>query len=225
MAKILEAANIKKSFMNTKGKTLEVLKGIDLSVEEKNIEVIVGASGAGKSTLLYLLSGLDKPDEGSVKIKGTEIYKLNDEKISKFRNYHIGFVFQFHHLLPEFTAAENIAIPQMVKGIPFKKAEKHAIELLDTVGLADRKDHKPAELSGGEQQRVAVARALANDPDIIFADEPSGNLDSKNSEMLHKLIVDLKNKFGLTFLVVTHNPDLMKLGDVVHEIKDGKIFK
>jgi lipoprotein-releasing system ATP-binding protein len=225
MAKILEAANIKKSFMNTKGKTLEVLKGIDLSVEEKNIEVIVGASGAGKSTLLYLLSGLDKPDEGSVKIKGTEIYKLNDEKISKFRNYHIGFVFQFHHLLPEFTAAENIAIPQMVKGIPFKKAEKHAIELLDTVGLADRKDHKPAELSGGEQQRVAVARALANDPDIIFADEPSGNLDSKNSELLHKLIVDLKIKFGLTFLVVTHNPDLMKLGDVVHEIKDGKIFK
>lgn len=225
MAKILEAANIKKSFMNTKGKTLEVLKGIDLNVEENNIEVIIGASGAGKSTLLYLLSGLDKPDEGSVKIKGTEIYKLNDEKISKFRNYHIGFVFQFHHLLPEFTAAENIAIPQMVKGIPFKKAEKHAIELLDTVGLADRKDHKPAELSGGEQQRVAVARALANDPDIIFADEPSGNLDSKNSEMLHKLIVDLKNKFGLTFLVVTHNPDLMKLGDVVHEIKDGKIFK
>jgi lipoprotein-releasing system ATP-binding protein len=225
MAKILEAANIKKSFMNTTGKTLEVLKGIDLSVEEKNIEVIVGASGAGKSTLLYLLSGLDKPDEGSVKIKGTEIYKLNDEKISKFRNYHIGFVFQFHHLLPEFTAAENIAIPQMVKGIPFKKAEKHAIELLDTVGLADRKDHKPAELSGGEQQRVAVARALANDPDIIFADEPSGNLDSKNSELLHKLIVDLKIKFGLTFLVVTHNPDLMKLGDVVHEIKDGKIFK
>jgi len=225
MAKILEATNIKKSFMNTKGKTLEVLKGIDLNVEENNIEVIIGASGAGKSTLLYLLSGLDKPDEGSVKIKGTEIYKLNDEKISKFRNYHIGFVFQFHHLLPEFTAAENIAIPQMVKGIPFKKAEKHAIELLDTVGLADRKDHKPAELSGGEQQRVAVARALANDPDIIFADEPSGNLDSKNSEMLHKLIVDLKNKFGLTFLVVTHNPDLMKLGDVVHEIKDGKIFK
>lgn len=225
MAKILEATNIKKSFMNTKGKTLEVLKGIDLSVEEENIEVIIGASGAGKSTLLYLLSGLDKPDEGSVKIKGTEIYKLNDEKISKFRNNHIGFVFQFHHLLPEFTASENIAIPQMVKGTPFKKAEKRAVELLETVGLADRKDHKPAELSGGEQQRVAVARALANDPDIIFADEPSGNLDSKNSEMLHQLIVDLKNKFGLTFLVVTHNPDLMKLGDIVHEIKDGKIFK
>lgn len=225
MAKILEATNIKKSFMNTKGKTLEVLKGIDLSVEENNIEVIIGASGAGKSTLLYLLSGLDKPDEGSVRIKDTEIYKLNDEKISKFRNNHIGFVFQFHHLLPEFTASENIAIPQMVKGTPFKKAEKRAVELLATVGLADRKDHKPAELSGGEQQRVAVARALANDPDIIFADEPSGNLDSKNSEMLHQLIVDLKNKFGLTFLVVTHNPDLMKLGDVVHEIKDGKIFK
>lgn len=225
MAKILEAVNIKKAFKNTKGKTLEVLKGIDLSVDEKNIEVIVGASGAGKSTLLYLLSGLDKPDEGVVKIKETEIFNLNDEKISKFRNDHIGFVFQFHHLLPEFTASENIAIPQMVKGISLKKAEKRAVELLDTVGLADRKDHKPAELSGGEQQRVAVARALANDPDIIFADEPSGNLDSKNSEMLHQLIVDLKNKFGLTFLVVTHNPDLMKLGNIVHEIKDGKIFK
>lgn len=188
MGKILEAVNITKSFMNTKGKTLEVLKGIDLSVEENNIEVIIGASGAGKSTLLYLLSGLDKPDQGNVKIKGTDIFKLNDEKISKFRNDHIGFVFQFHHLLPEFTAAENIALPQMVKGISLKKATKKSEELLEAVGLSDRKDHKPAELSGGEQQRVAVARALANDPDIIFADEPSGNLDSKNSESLHQLI-------------------------------------
>lgn len=225
MAKILEAVNITKSFMNTKGKTLEVLKGIDLSVEENNIEVIIGASGAGKSTLLYLLSGLDTPDQGNVKIKGTDIFKLNDEKISKFRNDHIGFVFQFHHLLPEFTAAENIALPQMVKGISLKKAIKKSEELLEAVGLLDRKEHKPAELSGGEQQRVAVARALANDPDIIFADEPSGNLDSKNSEALHKLIVDIKDKFGVTFLIVTHNPDLVKLGDVVHEIKDGKIFK
>lgn len=225
MGKILEAVNITKSFMNTKGKTLEVLKGIDLSVEENNIEVIIGASGAGKSTLLYLLSGLDKPDQGNVKIKGTDIFKLNDEKISKFRNDHIGFVFQFHHLLPEFTAAENIALPQMVKGISLKKATKKSEELLEAVGLSDRKDHKPAELSGGEQQRVAVARALANDPDIIFADEPSGNLDSKNSESLHQLIVDIKDKFGVTFLIVTHNPDLVKLGNVVHEIKDGKIFK
>jgi len=225
MGKILEAVNITKSFMNTKGKTLEVLKGIDLSVEENNIEVIIGASGAGKSTLLYLLSGLDKPDQGNVKIKGTDILKLNDEKISKFRNDHIGFVFQFHHLLPEFTAAENIALPQMVKGISLKKATKKSEELLEAVGLSDRKDHKPAELSGGEQQRVAVARALANDPDIIFADEPSGNLDSKNSESLHQLIVDIKDKFGVTFLIVTHNPELVKLGNVVHEIKDGKIFK
>ncbi|KUG26369.1 lipoprotein releasing system atp-binding protein lold [hydrocarbon metagenome] len=225
MAKILEAVNITKSFMNTKGKTLEVLKGIDLSVEENNIEVIIGASGAGKSTLLYLLSGLDKPDQGNVKIKETDIFKLNDEKISKFRNDHIGFVFQFHHLLPEFTAAENIALPQMVKGISLKKATKKSEELLEAVGLLERKEHKPAELSGGEQQRVAVARALANDPDIIFADEPSGNLDSKNSEALHKLIVDIKDKFGVTFVIVTHNPDLVKLGDVVHEIKDGKIFK
>jgi lipoprotein-releasing system ATP-binding protein len=225
MSIILEAINIKKSFVNTKGKTLEVLKGIDVKVEEKNIEVIIGASGAGKSTLLYLLSGLDKPDEGIVKIKQTDILKLSDEKISKFRNDHIGFIFQFHHLLPEFTAAENIAIPQMVKGISRSKSLKRAEELLDTIGLADRKEHKPAELSGGEQQRVAVARALANDPDIIFADEPSGNLDSKNSDMLHQLIVDIRDKFGITFLIVTHNPELVKLGDVIHEIKDGKIFK
>lgn len=225
MSIILDAVNIKKSFVNTKGKTLEVLKGIDVTVEEKNIEVIIGASGAGKSTLLYLLSGLDKPDEGIVKIKQTDILKLSDEKISKFRNAHIGFIFQFHHLLPEFTAAENIAIPQMVKGISRSKSLKRAEELLDTIGLADRKEHKPAELSGGEQQRVAVARALANDPDIIFADEPSGNLDSKNSDMLHQLIVDIRDKFGITFLIVTHNPELVKLGDVIHEIKDGKIFK
>ncbi|WKZ70722.1 MAG: ABC transporter ATP-binding protein [Melioribacteraceae bacterium] len=225
MSIILDAVNIKKSFVNTKGKTLEVLKGIDVTVEEKNIEVIIGASGAGKSTLLYLLSGLDKPDEGIVKIKQTDILKLSDEKISKFRNDHIGFIFQFHHLLPEFTAAENIAIPQMVKGISRSKSLKRAEELLDTIGLADRKEHKPAELSGGEQQRVAVARALANDPDIIFADEPSGNLDSKNSDMLHQLIVDIRDKFGITFLIVTHNPELVKLGDVIHEIKDGKIFK
>lgn len=225
MSIILEAVNIKKSFVNTKGKTLEVLKGIDVTVEEKNIEVIIGASGAGKSTLLYLLSGLDKPDEGIVKIKQTDILKLIDEKISRFRNDHIGFIFQFHHLLPEFTAAENIAIPQMVKGISKSKSLKRAEELLDTIGLADRKEHKPAELSGGEQQRVAVARALANDPDIIFADEPSGNLDSKNSDMLHQLIVDIRDKFGITFLIVTHNPELVKLGDVIHEIKDGKIFK
>lgn len=222
---ILEAKNITKTFKNTKEQKLEVLKGIDLNVEKKNIEVIIGASGAGKSTLLYLLSGLDKPDEGTVKINDTEILKLSDEKISRFRNKHIGFVFQFHHLLPEFTALENVAIPQMVNGTSLKKASKRAIELLDRVGIADRKEHKPAELSGGEQQRVAVARALANDPDIIFADEPSGNLDSKNSDILHQLIVDLRDEFDQTFLIVTHNPELVKLGDVVHEIKDGKIVK
>ncbi len=222
---ILEAKNITKSFKNTKDQTLQVLKGIDLQVDKKNIEVIIGESGAGKSTLLYLLSGLDKPDEGNVKINDTEILKLSDEKISKFRNNHIGFVFQFHHLLPEFTALENIAIPQMVNGTSLKKASVKAEELLDRVGVLERKDHKPAELSGGEQQRVAVARALANDPDIIFADEPSGNLDSKNSENLHQLIVDLRDQFDQTFLIVTHNPELVKLGDVVHEIKDGKIVK
>lgn len=222
---ILEAKNITKTFRNTKEQTLQVLKGIDLTVEKKNIEVIIGASGAGKSTLLYLLSGLDKPDEGTVKLNGTEILKLSDEKISKFRNKHIGFVFQFHHLLPEFTALENVSIPQMVNGTSLKKASIRAEELLERVGVAERKDHKPAELSGGEQQRIAVARALANNPDIIFADEPSGNLDSKNSEILHQLIVDLRDELNQTFLIVSHNPELVKLGDVVHEIKDGKIVK
>ena len=221
---ILEGRDITKSFYKTKEKKLEILKNVSLEVEENKITVIIGASGAGKSTLLHILSGLDLPDTGEVNIKGTNIFKLGDDKLSQFRNRNIGFVFQFHHLLPEFDAAENVSIPLMINGIPQKKAAARAEELLELVGLQDRFHHKPSELSGGEQQRLAIARALANSPSIIFADEPTGNLDSKNSEVIHNLFVDLKNKLGLTFLVVSHNPELIKLGERVFEMKDGSIF-
>ena len=178
-----------------------------------------------KSTLLHILSGLDTPDSGSVEIKNTDIFKLKDDDIARFRNNHIGFIFQFHHLLPEFTALENTAIPLMINGMSLSKASVKAAELLETVGLKERVGHKPAELSGGEQQRVAVARALANSPQIIFADEPTGNLDSYNSEILNKLFIELRDKQKQTFLIVTHNPELVKLADIVWEMKDGKIFK
>ena len=220
---ILKAENLVKTYQNNQKLKLEVLKSISLEIEEKKISVIVGASGAGKSTLLHLLSGLDRPDGGSVYYEDQDIFKLSDDKLTKFRNKNIGFVFQFHHLLPEFTAVENAAIPQMIHGIALEKATKNAMELLDSVGLSDRAHHKPAELSGGEQQRVAVARALANDPAIIFADEPTGNLDSANSETIHQIIVNLRDKLGKTFVIVTHNPELVKLADTVFEIKDGKI--
>lgn len=220
---ILEAKEIYKSFYKTKDEKLNILKGVSLNVERGKISIIVGASGAGKSTLLHILSGLDNADSGEVKLNGINIFGLNDEKLSLFRNQHIGFVFQFHHLLPEFSAAENIAIPLMINGISKPKALERSAELLALVGLSDRSDHKPAELSGGEQQRIAVARALANNPDIIFADEPTGNLDSANSEVLHNLFSELKTKLGLTFLVVTHNPQLVDLGDKIFEMKDGII--
>jgi lipoprotein-releasing system ATP-binding protein len=220
---ILEAKDIFKSFYKTKEQKLNILKGVSLQVERGKVAIIVGASGAGKSTLLHILSGLDNADSGEVKLNGINISNLSDEKLSSLRNRKIGFVFQFHHLLPEFVAAENIAIPLMINGEPKQKALKRAEELLELVGLSDRSNHKPSELSGGEQQRVAVARALANNPDIIFADEPTGNLDSANSELLHKLFVELKEKLGITFLVVTHNPQLVNLGDKVFEMKDGLI--
>ncbi len=220
---ILEAKDIFKSFYKTKEQKLNILKGVSLQVVRGKISIIVGASGAGKSTLLHILSGLDNADSGEVKLNGTDISNLSDEKLSSLRNQKIGFVFQFHHLLPEFVAAENIAIPLMINGEPKQKALQRAEELLELVGLSDRANHKPSELSGGEQQRVAVARALANNPDIIFADEPTGNLDSANSELLHKLFVELKEKLGITFLVVTHNPQLVNLGDKVFEMKDGVI--
>ncbi len=220
---ILKAENLVKTYQNNQKLKLEVLKSVSLEIEEKKISVIVGASGAGKSTLLHLLGGLDRPDSGSVYFEDHDIFKLSDDKLTKFRNKNIGFVFQFHHLLPEFTAVENTAIPQMIHGVSLEKSTKKALELLESVGLSDRAHHKPAELSGGEQQRVAVARALANDPSIIFADEPTGNLDSANSEIIHQIIVDLRDKLGKTFVIVTHNSDLVKLADEVFEIKDGKI--
>jgi lipoprotein-releasing system ATP-binding protein len=221
---MLKAVNLVKTFQTEKKVKLEILKSVSLEIESEKISVIIGASGAGKSTLLHILGGLDRPDTGEVFIKDNNIFTMSDEKLAKFRNKNIGFVFQFHHLLPEFTAVENVAIPQMINGTSLAKATIKAAEILEVVGLSDRLNHKPAELSGGEQQRVAVARALANDPDIIFADEPTGNLDSTNSESVHELIVELRDKFKKTFVIVTHNANLVKLADRVFEIKDGRIF-
>ena len=220
---ILEAKDIIKSYQTTKRVNLKVLRGVSIKIEKSKITIIVGASGAGKSTLLHLLGGLDRPNSGEVVFNQKNIFNFSDDKLAQFRNKNVGFVFQFHHLLPEFTALENVMIPQLIEGTNFTKAKIRSEELLNTVGLNERLDHKPAELSGGEQQRVAVARALANSPGIIFADEPTGNLDSTNSEEIHKLIVNLKTKFGLTFVIVTHNQNLVDLADQIYEIKDGQI--
>ena len=220
---ILSSENISKSYQSAKKVKLEVLKSISVEIEANKISVIVGASGAGKSTLLHLLGGLDRPDSGKVFFEQKNIFDFNNDKLAKFRNENMGFVFQFHHLLPEFTALENVSIPQMIKGVSLKSASENSLRLLEIVGLKDRAEHKPAELSGGEQQRVAVARALANDPKIIFADEPTGNLDSANSDSIHKLLFDLRDNFKKTFVIVTHNPALMELADVIFEIKDGVI--
>lgn len=225
MSIILSAHNLNKSYQTNKKNKLDVLKNISVDIEENKISVIVGTSGAGKSTLLHLLGGLDRPDEGKVYYEQKNIIEFNNDKLAKFRNENMGFVFQFHHLLPEFTAIENVAIPQMINGKNLKSALKDSKKLLEVVGLAQREDHKPAELSGGEQQRVAVARALSNNPKIIFADEPTGNLDSANSESIHKLLFDLRDNLKKTFVIVTHNPELMKLADVIFEIKDGVIIK
>ena len=220
---ILSSENISKSYQSAKKVKLEVLKSISVEIEANKISVIVGASGAGKSTLLHLLGGLDRPESGKVFFEQKNIFDFNNDKLAKFRNENMGFVFQFHHLLPEFTALENVSIPQMIKGVSLKSASENSLRLLEIVGLKDRAEHKPAELSGGEQQRVAVARALANDPKIIFADEPTGNLDSANSDSIHKLLFDLRDNFKKTFVIVTHNPALMELADVIFEIKDGVI--
>lgn len=223
MSIIIKAEDLYKSFTTVKNVKLDVLRGISIEVEHEKISVIIGASGAGKSTLLHLLSGLDKPDSGKVFFDGKDIFRYGDEKLSKFRNQNIGFIFQFHHLLPEFTALENVAIPLMISGLSLNKSIERAKALLESVGLTERLDHKPAELSGGEQQRVAVARALANNPKIIFADEPTGNLDSANSESIHKLLFELRDRLKITFIIVTHNPSLVKLADKVYEMKDGLI--
>lgn len=212
------AKNIRKSFGE-----LEVLKGVDLLVNKGEIVSIVGPSGAGKTTLLQIIGTLDKPNSGSVEVDGIEVDKLNADKLSVFRNKHIGFIFQFHQLLPEFTALENVIIPALIGNTDLKKATERAKELLDYLQLSDRLTHKPAELSGGEKQRVAVARALINNPSLILADEPSGSLDSQNKVELHKLLFDLRDKFGLTEVIVTHDVELANLCDRTIEMKDGRI--
>ena len=203
--------------------SLQVLKGIDLRIEKGEIVSIVGPSGAGKTTLLQILGTLDKPDSGSVVVDGVETSTLSTNKLSEFRNTHLGFVFQFHQLLPEFTAIENIMIPAYIARMKPKEARSRAEELLAFMGLSDRATHKPNELSGGEKQRVAVARALMNNPAVILADEPSGSLDSKNKEELHKLFFELRDKFGQTFVIVTHDETLATLTDRTIHLKDGRI--
>jgi len=215
---MIDIKGITKSFGS-----LQVLKGIDLHIDKGEVVSIVGPSGAGKTTLLQIIGTLDRPDAGTVKIDGVDVSSLGKKKLAEFRNKHIGFVFQFHQLLPEFTAIENIMIPAFIAGRSRSEAKKRATELLEFMGLADRAKHKPNELSGGEKQRVAVARALVNNPDVILADEPSGSLDSKNKDELHKLFFDLRDKFGQTFVIVTHDESLAKITDRTIAMKDGML--
>ena len=215
---MIDVKGIKKSFGS-----LEVLKGIDLHIDKGEVVSIVGPSGAGKTTLLQIMGTLDKADSGSVVIDGVDVSRLSSKKLSDFRNQHVGFVFQFHQLLPEFTALENVMIPAFINGKGRSSAKERAMELLDFMGLKDRASHKPNELSGGEKQRVAVARALVNHPAVIFADEPSGSLDSKNKQELHQLFFDLRDKFGQTFVIVTHDEELAKITDRTIHLKDGMV--
>lgn len=204
--------------------SVNVLQGIDLHIKEKEVVSIVGASGAGKSTLLHILGTLDKPDSGDVILNGQHCLGLRSNDLAKFRNLNIGFIFQFHNLLPEFTAWENVCMPAFIGKRPQNEIKKRAEELMSLLGISHRKDHKPSEMSGGEQQRTAVARALINNPAIVFADEPSGNLDSRNAEELHKLFFDLREELGHTFVIVTHNEELAEMADRKLEMKDGKIL-
>lgn len=218
---MIQAKNIYKNYGN-----LQVLKGVNINIKKGEIVSIVGASGAGKTTLLQILGTLDKAsqkDDFQLLINETDMNNLNDKALAKFRNEHIGFIFQFHQLLPEFTALENVCLPAFIKGTKKTDAEKRAKELLDFLGLTNRYNHKPNELSGGEQQRVAVARALVNNPDLIFADEPSGNLDSESAENLHNLFLKLRNQFGQTFIIVTHNEELANMADRKLTMVDGNI--
>lgn len=215
---MIKAENVSKGYGD-----LQVLKGVSLEINEGEVVSIVGASGAGKSTLLHIIGTLDKPDNGTITLKGIETGKLKDKKLSDFRNSAIGFVFQFHHLLPEFTALENVCIPAFIAGKSQQEAETKAKELLAFLGLAERINHKPSELSGGEQQRVAVARALVNQPAVVLADEPSGNLDSQSAKDLHQMFFDLRDKFNQTFVIVTHNDELAEMADRKLEMRDGQI--
>lgn len=216
---MIEARNIHKYFDN-----LHVLKGVDLKIRQGEIVSVVGASGAGKTTLLQILGTLDKASEGSIRIDDTEIASLSRKELARFRNASLGFIFQFHQLLPEFTALENVCIPAFIKKTPRAEAMKRAEELLEFLGLSERAHHKPNELSGGEQQRVAVARALINNPKIILADEPSGNLDTESAENLHNLFFKLRDEFGQTFVIVTHNQELAAMADRKLVMQDGKII-
>ena len=215
---LIQAQNIHKSYG-----ALNVLKGVSIEIQRKEVVSIVGPSGAGKSTLLHIIGTLDKPDSGLVRVNNTDINSLKDKQLSVFRNKHIGFVFQFHHLLPEFTALENICIPAFIAKTEKAEAEKKAMELLSFLGLEQRKNHKPSELSGGEQQRIAVARALINNPDVVLADEPSGNLDTASAKELHQLFFTLREKFGQTFVIVPHNNELAGMTDRVLTMRDGMI--
>ena len=216
---MIEIRHVEKSYGS-----LHVLKDINLTIENSKVVTIVGPSGAGKTTLLHIVGTLDRPDKGDVMMDGKKLTSLSDNQLSEFRNQHIGFVYQFHHLLPEFTAAENVALPAMIAGKSRKEALVHATELLDFMKLKDRVGHKPGELSGGEQQRVAVARALMNNPELILADEPSGNLDTENARKLHQLFFDLRDQFHQTFIIVTHNEELAALADRKIILQDGKVI-
>jgi lipoprotein-releasing system ATP-binding protein len=221
---LLSAEGIWKEYVTGKNLTLSVLRGVDFEVREGEIVVIVGPSGSGKSTLLHILGGLDRPSVGHVLVDGEEIFTLDEDKLASFRNRKLGFVFQFHHLLPEFTALENVCIPALIKGQTLKQAAERGERLLREVGLGDRMTHRPSELSGGEQQRVAVARALMNNPPLILADEPSGNLDEENGQHLHRLLVLLSEHHGVTFVIATHNPDLTKRATRVLKLTEGKLL-
>lgn len=216
---MIEVKGITKSFGS-----LQVLKGIDLRIEQGEVVSIVGPSGSGKTTLLQIMGTLDSPDSGSVVIDGKDVTRMKQKELAHFRNQNIGFVFQFHQLLPEFTALENVMMPALIGRRSMKASEKKAKELLEFMGLTERADHKPAELSGGEKQRVAVARALMNTPSVVFADEPSGSLDSQNKEELHRLFFDLRDKFGQTFVIVTHDAELASITDRNIQLRDGLIL-